>query len=146
MDITRIIPETGLSKQTIQDSVNSILKGIEDGTVDPIKTMIALKSVELISEEVLSVLRKKSIALAEQYKGQFIYGAKLSVRATPASYDMDGDQEYADLKAKLKDREAYLKEAIKSKSGRVLTDEGEVVEAPAMVRPQGQTIAISFKP
>lgn len=145
MDIMKIIPETGMSKKVISDGANDIIRRIEEGELDPIKALIAFKSMELLSEEVVSFIRKRSEAEAEKYKGIPVYGATLSVRATPAVYDMEADIEYVNLKKKFKEREDYLKEAIKSKSGRVITEDGEVVEAPPMVKPRGSTIAVSFK-
>lgn len=145
MELLKVIPETGLSKQKISASAKDIIRQIEDGNLDPIKALIAFKAVEKLGEEILDYIKTKCQGEAEKYKGSAFFGANISVRATPASYNLEADEEYAQLKAKMKEREAYLKEAIKSKSGRVLTEEGEVVEAPPMVKPQGSTIVVSFK-
>ncbi len=144
-DLINIIPNQGLSKKVIANQSENVIQRIKDGDLDPIKAMIAAKAMEEVVKAVLSYTRDTAIGKAEEYKGQSIYGATLQVRNTGATYDYEADQEYSLYKAQLKAREELLKEAIKSRSGKALTEDGEVVKAPPIKSIGGQTIAISFK-
>jgi hypothetical protein len=144
MDITKIIPNTGLSKRVIETTAQGIIESIKNGDADPIKILIAFKAVEKVAEEVGDFVKDTCIDKADQYKGEAFYGVKVRTQATRAFYDMESDEEFRVLKAKLKAREELLKEAIKAKSGRALTPDGEVVEAPPLLKPQGQTIVLTF--
>lgn len=108
MNTLQKLPTTKLE---IEPFVNKAIGEILSGNVDPLKAEIELK----ILEEAISKIRKDVrvrnyvMAEAEKYNKQEFMGCKiqLSIRNTP---DYSGDTEWQILKAKLKSREALLKE------------------------------------
>lgn len=110
--------------------VNATIIAIKDGTLNPVKTELALKSMENIIKDIRSNAEVKSITRSEteKYGKKFdAFGAVIenSIRTT-YDYSNCGDQVYNDmaeqmekLKAQMKAREAMLKTGVNPETGEI---------------------------
>jgi hypothetical protein len=138
-----------ITKTSISNTAKAIASPILDGEMSPSKKMIHFMALRDILDEVISEIRPAAIDELKLSKGSNaqIFGAKIEPSVTAKyNYSACGDSEWDDLnkaieitKAKLKEREAFLKTL---KSPVYLPETGEEVR-PAMVT-GGETIRVTF--
>lgn len=111
MELIKLIEEQIITKSVISDIVEEAVNAVKEGHIDPMEAAIRLKANEEILKDIRKQLDDLILSTAEDYeKGdRIINGVEFNVVNGRKAYDFSDDAEWADLKAKLKAREEYLK-------------------------------------
>lgn len=115
-----------------------IIESVRNGDANPLEVLVMLRSLELLSKEVIEQIEDNIVTAAEKYPGKDfeIYGARIEKAELGVKYHYDrtGDIEYERLKAdaetanrRLKEREEFLR-ALKDPLITVNKETGEIYE------------------
>ena len=147
-----------LSKAQQADMAESIINQIEEGEVNPLSIQIGLSAIENVIKTVKAsdTYKNSTLTEAEKYgqKSFDLYGASLQIKEVGVKYDFTscGDpawnemnQELEDLKAKMKEREDFLKRT--PKDGQTCLDEqtGEVYKIYPPLKTSTTSVTTTFK-
>ena len=130
---------------------DNIVGDILEGNTRPLPAYIQAKALTWLAKEIEKRVKDMAMQEAETYgKDDSVFnGAKFQVKSTGERLAYEQDQEYKELKQKLKAREELLKDAYKAykKNGQVMVDEqtGETVPVVGIKVESQQTISVSFK-
>jgi hypothetical protein len=140
-----------MTKGSISEVANKIIKNIVEGHTDALQEFIKAKGISELSEVIISGIKELAIDEASKYSdGESVLGCKFQVRSLADSYDFSHDDEWSvinneidSLKKKQKDRESKMIDAMKY--AEVIDDQTGEVIPPAIVKKRGgKTIAISI--
>lgn len=111
MELIKLIEEQIITKSVISDIVEEAVNAVKEGHIDPMEAAIRLKANEEILKDIRKQLDDLILSTADDYaKGdRIVQGVEFNVVNGRKAYDFSDDAEWADLKAKLKAREEYLK-------------------------------------
>lgn len=111
MELIKFIESQIITKSVISDIVEEAVSAVKEGHIDPMEVAIRVKANEEILKDIRKQLDDLILSTAEDYaKGdRIINGVEFNVVNGRKAYDFSDDAEWADLKAKLKAREEYLK-------------------------------------
>ena len=111
MELIKLIEEQIITKSVISDIVEEAVNAVKEGHIDPMEAAIRLKANEEILKDIRKQLDDLILSTAEDYaKGdRIINGVEFNVVNGRKAYDFSDVAEWAELKAKLKAREEYLK-------------------------------------
>lgn len=142
------IQNNELSKDSLNNNIQAITEGIENGEIDALQAHLYFKAVQNVAKQVVDNTLSDAIAEADNYgKDNKKFGAEFSIKNSPDTLDYEQDEEYKRLNEQLKERKKLLNDAHKaSQDGRSIIDEsGEVVPVVPVKKHGGQTISVSFK-
>lgn len=129
-------------KEVVEKAKKDVANILEGGEVELANAFV---DATRISEYLTTFVKelKQHITEDEYGKNYEVKGASISFRNTGDRLDYDADPVYAELKAKLKDRQALLKTAYKSKE---MIFDSEGVEVPKVgIKTVGmQTVVIKY--
>ena len=111
MELIKFIESQIITKSVISDIVEEAVSAVKEGHIDPMEVAIRVKANEEILKDIRKQLDDLILSTAEDYaKGdRIVQGVEFNVVNGRKAYDFSDDAEWADLKAKLKAREEYLK-------------------------------------
>ena len=144
-------PET---KKEIKSFVESAILEVQDGTYNPLETIIRLEALKKTIEGVQKGIRDMATDEAEKYGKQFDFGnAKCQVKMSGVKYDYSncGDPIYQsmqnelnDLKNRMKARENWLK-SIQGQETHLDEETGELITIYAPIKSGKETVSITLK-
>lgn len=148
--MNQIITQTFLdvTKKNIEDAAKALINDVAEGNADPIKTLILSKK----AIEYFTLIEKNVRPYCEPVgkAGLQMFSAHIIDKKSPDSYDFttcndsvwnELKQQEADIKLKLKEREAFLK-SLREEVANANT--GELIK-PADVLYGKQTLAVTLK-
>jgi hypothetical protein len=145
---TGILSLLDTTKSERASFVADLIDKLQDGLADPIKVHLQVKKMEDLLNQIKENQDYKNLVFDEAVKfgKKFeLYGAAFEIRSGASRYDYSNDAEYAELKEKLKQREAYLK-GVPSTGIETVTKDGEVVKVyPPIKNPAADIIAVTLK-
>ena len=109
---TGILSLLDTTKSERASFVADLVDKLKDGIADPIKVYLQVKKMEDLLTQIKEHKEYKDLVMDEAVKfgKKFeMYGASFELRAGASRYDFSNDAEHAELKEKLKQREAFLK-------------------------------------
>jgi hypothetical protein len=150
LEKAQIIDFENISKSSISHAVELIAIPILEGEISASKKIVQFIALKDLLEDVITKIRPSAMEELKLSKGEGIniFGAKVEP-ATTSKYDFTAcddfewnklNAELADIKAKMKERELFLK-AIKSAV--YLPETGEVVNPPIVLR--SETIKVTIQ-
>jgi hypothetical protein len=119
-----------VTKQTVKDKIKAVEIGLLNGTIEPKSAYIQAKVVKDIADGIMEQAKPLIKDTDTSLLPDNLNGIELSDRNGYEVLDYEKDSTYADLKAKLKEREGLLKAAYQhnQKVQGLITDEsGEVI-------------------
>jgi len=141
------------TRVSIQSTANAMIQAVQSGEVSALEMKLKQKFIEAVIEQTKSVIDKAARDEAELYgeKKFTKFGGEVSLIEAGIKFDYSNcnDEVYNDLlteleaiKAKIKDREAFLK-SIKG-SINIITDHGEAVTVFPPIKTSTSTLKITF--
>lgn len=135
MSALRLMPNR---VKEIATFAKGIISSVKNGEANPLEVLVMLRSLELLSKEVIEQIEDNILTAAEKYseKDFEIYGARVEKAelGVKYAYERTGDIEYERLKVdadnanrRLKEREEFLR-ALKEPLTAVNKETGEVYE------------------
>ena len=143
--ILNVAPE--LSKAAIQSASESIMSKVEAGELKPLDVWMKITTLSKLSEDLKEKLRGLVRSEAETIGKTFDYqGAKIELSESGVTYDYTNcnDPEWTDLKAKLKEREAFLKN-VHGIMTLVDRGSGESYDINPPIKKSTSTIKVTYK-
>jgi hypothetical protein len=145
------LPKT---KEDIQLLADRVLTALDEGTVNPMDLLQAIKAVEKLHATVKPLLDKAVLAEVSKYPEKTVdfHGAKFTIKEVGTSYDYSAcnDAEWnmlnilaTDAKDKLKVREEFLK-ALKAPLEIFDQETGEIITLNPPVKKSTTSVSISF--
>jgi len=146
---TGILSLLDTTKSERASFVTDIVDKLKDGLADPIKVHLQVKKMEDLLTQIKEHKDYKDLVMDEAVKfgKKFeMYGAAFELRAGASRYDFSNDSEHAELKEKLKQREAFLKGVPAAGIETVNQNTGELVAIyPPIKTPAADVIAVTLK-
>ena len=149
--------DSNLSKETMQIQSNVLIQSIVEGEIDPLQAVAKIRFLSDALNTALKDDRVKDAVLSEIDKNggkeATSYGVKFTQKEMGVSYDYSvcGDPEYDQmalemeaLKAKMKEREEYLKHIPELGQTVVNEETGEVYKIYRPARMATETIQVVF--
>lgn len=145
------LPKT---KEDIQLLADRVITALDEGTVNPMDLLQAIKAVEKLHATVKPLLDKAVLAEVSKYPEKTVdfHGAKFTTREVGTSYDysMCNDAEWdtlnqmvIDAKERLKGREEFLK-ALKSPLEIFDQGTGEIITLHPPLKKSSTGVLVSF--
>jgi triphosphoribosyl-dephospho-CoA synthetase len=139
-----------------QEFAESIIEQVREGNVNPLDAQLFCKAIEDVAKRIMSDDRFKNELIEEatingkrfQHKG-----VKFEVREAGVKYHFDKcddpilallQEQKAELDAKLKEREAFLK-TVSTSGIDLLTEDGEVIKVFPPYKTSTTTVAVTLK-
>lgn len=146
----KYLTPVSLDKSTIENTIKQIVTNVKEGHISGLEAYVAAKGLERISKEVLKQIKTEAIDEGELYPklDRTYMGAEFSISNGTVTPNLEEDEIFADLKARMKKREELLREAFKNRNkGSRIVDEdtGEVVPIVNAKSVSGSNITIRFK-
>jgi hypothetical protein len=137
-------------KSDLSEMASLIIEGVDDGKADPLDTLIMAKKGLYVFEAIAEAMKNK---VPNPGKGYAKHNCEVSERATGVSYSFDTcndpiwlelNTEFISVKAKLKDREKWLKTFTKpTEVEDQANEDGEVIMEARTINPPVKMAGIS---
>ena len=136
-----------MTAKDIEDRICKVVEQAEGGYLDPLHSIIQLKSLEKVLKDSIAQIQPLAIdeALKHSDKEFDFHGVKVHVRSAATRYSFKHIPEWVTVNKTLKDIEANAKDSLKLKlkGQNLVTDDGEIVPV-ADFTPGKETIYIKL--
>ena len=125
---------TSLAKPDLLKVAGRVSELVEAGEMDALKAYAIGKGLAFVAKTIIDKTESEAIDKALSYNkaDRTLMGSTFTYTEGGAMYDYAKDEEYNRLASALAERKTILDEAIKAKSGKALTEGGEVVDKPPL--------------
>ena len=134
-------PSAPLTKSSQIELAEKLTNKVELGEADPLKTFIQLRSLETSVKIALDKIKGRAIEEGQKLNkgGEKIIGVSCSLMNGRRMYDYSNDSVWNDLKAKMKEREEFLK-GLKEP----MSDMEGVISCPPIIKYCEETLTLKF--
>lgn len=139
------------TKDELSEIASQIVEGVDDGTADPLDTLIIAKKLLYVAESVVEMMRGKAIIPAE--KDYTKHNVKIREQMTGTRYFYDGcndpywnniNSQMTGLKEEIKTRETWLKSLSKPVTEKLDEETGETESFDYPVYPAAKVGSLSL--
>jgi hypothetical protein len=152
MSNSLILNVNSFTKSELSSVSQQFVSQVKNGDVEAIDVLIKAKALEEISKEIQSGVKNYAIEEAQAYgkEGSKRMGVGIVVANGASKYSYDHDETWSELnkemeilKAKIKEREKSMVEAIKY-GGQLITADGEIIPAAVVVSYGEEQVRVSI--